>query len=99
MGISVFYCFYFTKKKKERKKERKKEEKNLEFPIYFTIFRIPIFRITNLTVTLLRGWWGRCEKNYLRKEEGREGGEKSGRSAPAGPGARTRGSNPGPAAC
>ena len=24
----------------------------------------------------MRGWWGRCEKNYLRKEEGREGGEK-----------------------
>ena len=32
--------------------------------------------------------WGRCEKNYLPKEEGREGGEKSAR--PAGPGARTR---------
>ena len=43
-----------------------------------------------ITLTLLRGWWGRCEKNYLRKEEGREGGEKSARSAPAGPGARTR---------
>ena len=43
-----------------------------------------------LTLTLLRGWWGRCEKNYLRKEEGREGGEKSARSAPAGPGAQTR---------
>ena len=43
-----------------------------------------------LTLTLLRGWWGRCEKNYLRKEEGREGGEKNPRSAPAGPGARTR---------
>ena len=43
-----------------------------------------------LTLTLLRGWWGRCEKNYLRKEEGREGGEKSARSAAAGPGARTR---------
>ena len=36
------------------------------------------------------GLVGRCEKNYLRKEEGREGGEKSVCSAPAGPGARTR---------
>ena len=35
-------------------------------------------------------WWGRCEQNYLPKEEGREGGEKSARSAPAGPGPRTR---------
>ena len=29
-----------------------------------------------ITLTLTRGWWGRCEKNYLPKEEGREGGEK-----------------------
>ena len=43
-----------------------------------------------LTLKLLRGWWGRCKKNYLPKEEGREGGEKSTHSAPAGPGARTR---------
>ena len=49
----------------------------------------------SLTLTLLRGWWGRCEKNYLRKEEGREGGEKK-RAQRA---RRTRGSNPGPAAC
>ena len=49
----------------------------------------------SLTLTLLRGWWGRCEKNYLRKEEGREGGEKK-RVQRA---RRTRGSNPGPAAC
>ena len=41
-----------------------------------------------ITLTLLRGSWGRCEKNYLRKEEGREGGEKSAHS-----------SNPGPVAC
>ena len=40
-----------------------------------------------ITLTLLRGWWGRCEKNYLRKEEGREGGEKKARAArPPGPG-------------
>ena len=37
------------------------------------------------------GLVGKVE-NYLLKEEGREGGEKSGR-------ARARGSNPGPAAC
>ena len=43
-----------------------------------------------ITLTLLRGWWGRCKKTYLRKKEGREGGEKSTRSVPAGPGARTR---------
>ena len=48
-----------------------------------------------ITLTLLRGWWGRCEKNYLRKEEGREGGEKK-RAQRA---RRTWGSNPGPAAC
>ena len=52
-------------------------------------------KVNSLTLTLLRGWWGRCEKNYLRKEEGREGGEKK-RAQRA---RRTRGSNPGPAAC
>ena len=36
------------------------------------------------------GLVGKVRKNYLRKEEGREGREKSVRSAPAGPGARTR---------
>ena len=36
-----------------------------------------------------------CEKNYLPKEEGREGGEKK-RAQRA---RRARGSNPGPAAC
>ena len=41
------------------------------------------------------GLVGRCEKNYLPKEEGREGGEKK-RAQRA---RRTRGSNPGPAAC
>ena len=40
-----------------------------------------------ITLTLLRGWWGRCEKSYLRKEGRVE--EKIARSAPAGPGART----------
>ena len=40
---------------------------------------------TWLTLTLLR--WGRCEKNYLPKEEGREGGEKkAGAARPPGPG-------------
>ena len=36
------------------------------------------------------GLVGKVQKNYLPKEEGREGGEKSARSAPAGPGAWTR---------
>ena len=48
-----------------------------------------------LTLTLSWVWWGRCEKNYLPKEEGREGGEKK-RAQRA---RRARGSNPGPAAC
>ena len=43
-----------------------------------------------LSLTLSWVWWGRCVKNYLPKEEGREGGEKKARSVPAGPGARTR---------
>ena len=44
-----------------------------------------------LTLTLLWGWWGRCKKNpYLLKEEGREGGEKSASSVPAGARARTQ---------
>ena len=51
-------------------------------------------RTLALTLTLLRGWWGRCEKNYLPKEEGREGGEKK-RVQRA---SWTRGSNLGPAA-
>ena len=48
-----------------------------------------------LALTLSWVWWGRCEKNYLPKEEGREGGEKK-RAQRA---RRARGSNPGPAAC
>ena len=60
-------------------------QKNCKFIQFGRVGHIPV-----LTLTPLRGWWGRCEKNYLRKEEGREGGEKSARSAPAGPGARTR---------
>ena len=36
------------------------------------------------------GLVGIVQKNYLPKEEGREGGEKSARSAPTGHGARTR---------
>ena len=55
------------------------------------------FLITSclLALTLSWVWWGRCEKNYLPKEEGREGGEKK-RAQHA---RRARGSNPGPAAC
>ena len=49
----------------------------------------------SITLTLLLGWWGRCEKNYLPKEEGREGGEKK-RVQHAW---RARGSNSGPAVC
>ena len=41
------------------------------------------------------GLVGKVRKNYLRKEEGREGGENK-RAQRA---RRTRGSNPGPAAC
>ena len=52
-------------------------------------FRIKSLTLS-LTLTLLRGWWGRCEKNYLPKEKGREGGEKNACSVPGGPGARTR---------
>ena len=48
-----------------------------------------------LTLTLSWVWWGRCEKNYLPKEEGREGGEKK-RAQRA---RQAQGSNPGPAAC
>ena len=48
-----------------------------------------------LTLTCPRVGWGRCEKNYLPKEEGREGGEKK-RAQRA---RWARGSNPGPAAC
>ena len=44
-----------------------------------------------LTLTLSWAWSGRCEKNYLPKEEGREGGEKK-RAQRA---RRARGSNPG----
>ena len=40
------------------------------------------------------GLVGKCEKNYLPKEEGREGGEK--KRAQRAP--RARASNPGPAA-
>ena len=36
------------------------------------------------------GLVGKVRKKTLRKEEGREGGEKSACSAPTGPGARTR---------
>ena len=41
------------------------------------------------------GLVGKVQKNYLRKEEGREGGEKKHAQRAH----RTRGSNPGPAAC
>ena len=33
-------------------------------------------KFQHITLTLWRVWWERCEKNYLPKEEGREGGEK-----------------------
>ena len=43
----------------------------------------------SITLTLLQGWWGRCEKNYLRKEEGRV--EKKARAArPPDPGLEPR---------
>ena len=48
-----------------------------------------------ITLTLLRGWWGRCTKNYLLKEEGKEGGEKKHAQRTHG----GRGLNPGPATC
>ena len=48
----------------------------------------------NLT-TGFAGLVGKVRKNYLPKEEGREGGEKK-RAQRA---RRARGSNPGPAAC
>ena len=54
--------------------------------------RTVLFKINTflpITLTLSRWWWGRCEKNPP-KEEGKNGGEKSVRSAPAGAGARTR---------
>ena len=35
---------------------------------------------SSITLTLSQGWWGRCENNYLPKEEGRVGGEKSARA-------------------
>ena len=43
----------------------------------------------HITLTFA-GLVGKVQKNYLPKEEGREGGEKSTCSVPAGPGARTR---------
>ena len=46
-----------------------------------------------LTLTLLRGWWGRCEKTISGRRKGREGGEKMRAQRPR------RGSNPVPAAC
>ena len=68
-------------------------------PIWEELFKIIKDKhdidFTALTLTLLRGWGGRCKKNYLRKEEGREGGEKKHAQRAR----RTRGSNPGPAAC
>ena len=43
-----------------------------------------------ITLTLLRGWWGRYKKTISgRRKEGRVE-KKSARSAPAGPGGRTR---------
>ena len=39
-----------------------------------------------LTLTLLRGWWERCEKYYLSKEEGRGVETKVRAARPWGPG-------------
>ena len=50
-------------------------------------YRGMVYKIINPNLTV--GRVGKVRKNYLPKEEGREGGEKSARSAPAGPGART----------
>ena len=33
--------------------------------------KLYIKEIELITLTLLQGWWGRCRKNYLPKEEGR----------------------------
>ena len=49
----------------------------------------------NINPNTFAGLVGKVRINYLRKEEGREGGEKK-RAQGA---RRTRGSNPGPAAC
>ena len=64
-----------TEKSLDRRNELEKESARQKF--------------NRLTLTLLWVWWGRCEKNYLPKEEEREGGEKSVRSVPEGAGART----------
>ena len=56
----------------------------------FQFFLIRLLRKrSNITLKLLRSWWGRCKKNSRRRKEGRVE-EKSVCSAPAGPGARTR---------
>ena len=47
---------------------------------------------TNLTLTLSQGWWGKCYKNYLPKEEGREGEKKKQAQRASG----GQDSNPGP---
>ena len=52
-------------------------------------FKVFTFKITINPNTFV-GLVGKVRKKYLPKEEGREGGEKSAHSAPAGPGARTR---------
>ena len=43
-----------------------------------------------LTLTLLRGWWGRCEKTISRRRKEGRVEKKSACSAPAGPRARTQ---------
>ena len=65
-----------------KKKKKRRKKKKL------------IYKISDNPNTFA-GLVGKVQKNYLPKEEGREGGEKK-RAQRA---RRTRGSNPAPAAC
>ena len=56
---------------------------------------MPIDVYCHISPNTFVGLVGKVRKNYLPKEEGREGGEKK-RAQRA---RRARGSNPGPAAC
>ena len=59
------------------------------FFAWYRTSQMPQGWLITLTLTYPWVWWGRCEKNYLPKEEGRVK-KKSTCSAPARPGARTR---------
>ena len=76
--------FFMDNSVKQQSRDRKKKRKIVKISTFAKNCFI-------LTLTLLQGWWGRCEKNYmyLPKEEGSVE-KKSTRSVPAGPGARTR---------